>query len=74
MVKIGSIKNIKRQEMFPLKKKTHNMNTRNIEKYELQHANTDIFKTRMERISISTAQPQLVFDINKDICQKKKTM
>ena len=27
--------------MFPVKMKTHKMNTRNYEKYEVQHANTE---------------------------------
>ena len=33
--------NEKTKEMFPLKFKTHNMKTRKIEKYEVQHANTE---------------------------------
>ena len=38
------LKNDKTKKMFPLKIKAHNMNTRNIEKYEVQHANTERMK------------------------------
>ena len=34
-------KNTKMQHMFPLNSKTHSMNTRMEEKYEVKHANTD---------------------------------
>ena len=37
-------KNSKMQHMFPLKSKTHLMNTRKEDKYEVQHANTDRLK------------------------------
>ena len=39
------IKNEKATNMFPLNKKKHLMNTRNIEKYKVEHANTERFKT-----------------------------
>ena len=35
------VRNDKTKSMFPLNKKAHNMKTRDFEKYEVQHANTD---------------------------------
>ena len=39
------IKNEKTSKMFPLNNKKHIMNTRNIEKYKVEFANTERFKT-----------------------------
>ena len=39
------IKNEKTTKMFPLNNKKHIMNTRNIEKYKVEYANTERFKT-----------------------------
>ena len=41
--------------MFPLKKKKHNMEVRNMEKYEVQHANTD----RLRKSAIINMQNML---------------
>ena len=38
------VKNNKTKNMFPLNNKYHNMNTRNTDKYQVQHANTGRLK------------------------------
>ena len=38
------VKNNKAKHMFPLNNKSHNMNTRNTDKYQVQHANTGRLK------------------------------
>ena len=38
------LKNEKAKKMFPLNEKIHGMETRNINKYKVQHANTDRLK------------------------------
>ena len=39
------LKNPQTKDMFPLNKKSHNIETRNCEKYLVEHANTDRLKT-----------------------------
>ena len=52
---IKCTKNPISQKMFPLKKKKHNMEVRNMEKYEVQHANTD----RLRKSAIINMQNML---------------
>ena len=55
------IRNDKTKDMFPLNRKAHNMKTRNFEKYEVQHANTD----RLRKSAIIYMQKLL----NKNYCK-----
>ena len=42
---IKCVKHPKTTDMFPLNNKIHAINTRNTEKYQVQHANTERLKT-----------------------------